>query len=410
MAAGGREAWVSLLRFVAGDGANAQATFIQAIGLVIFASLLSLLARSVARDWFTDFAKGFVYIAAAVISLRVGFALGPVFGRPFFATYFLAEYLFLFHLMRGAAGLSGRRIRRSGLPLLPLALGAAVVLAYTPGFSAAFVVQAGLLAAGFFTTLAFAMKARPEGQSAIGVRLLRTALLVLGIGFAQYVPVVGAAVARGEHLPPAYANFMPVFDLLFETFLACAIVVTGMESVQQRLSDSNRGLEEARDRLAALARTDPLTDLLNRHAFAAVLESDAARSTAGSLAVVDLDGLKAVNDTYGHVAGDLAIRAYARALRDRLRADDLIFRWGGDEFLAILFGLEPEETARRFESLGGVDVPIESGGACVTVRVRGSVGIAAFAGLAELKSAAEEADRRMYEAKRGRARESESAG
>ena len=69
------------------------------------------------------------------------------------------------------------------------------------------------------------------------------------------------------------------------------------------------------------------------------LDAPPAQAAFGSLAVIDLDGLKAINDTHGHHVGDQAIRAFARALRARLRADDLIFRWGGDEFLAVMFGL-----------------------------------------------------------------------
>jgi diguanylate cyclase (GGDEF)-like protein len=93
-------------------------------------------------------------------------------------------------------------------------------------------------------------------------------------------------------------------------------------------------------RLRAAALTDPLTGMLNRRAF----EQDLARARAHfdrlgepfAVAMIDLVGLKAINDTHGHIAGDAALRLMAEAIRTGTRADDRGYRVGGDEFALIL--------------------------------------------------------------------------
>lgn len=93
-------------------------------------------------------------------------------------------------------------------------------------------------------------------------------------------------------------------------------------------------------RLRAAALTDPLTGMLNRRAF----EQDLARARAHfdrlgepfAVAMIDLVGLKTINDTHGHIAGDAALRLMAEAIRTGTRADDRGYRVGGDEFALIL--------------------------------------------------------------------------
>jgi diguanylate cyclase (GGDEF)-like protein len=93
------------------------------------------------------------------------------------------------------------------------------------------------------------------------------------------------------------------------------------------------------DRLARLARTDALTGLLNRRAFEERLAEEWERAVRYggrlSLLLIDLDGLKAVNDRAGHRQGDLALRAVADGLRQDCRAVDVAARWGGDEFAVL---------------------------------------------------------------------------
>jgi diguanylate cyclase (GGDEF)-like protein len=91
------------------------------------------------------------------------------------------------------------------------------------------------------------------------------------------------------------------------------------------------------DSLVRLAAEDPLTGLLNRRAMEERLEQELQRTARYgeplSVLLMDVDGLKQINDAQGHAGGDRALRAVAKAMREQSRAIDLAGRWGGDEFL-----------------------------------------------------------------------------
>lgn len=93
------------------------------------------------------------------------------------------------------------------------------------------------------------------------------------------------------------------------------------------------------ERLANLSKTDPLTGLYNRRGLAQQMASELARSRRYrqplAVVLIDLDGLKRINDRDGHTAGDAALRQIAAAIRAEQREGDIGARWGGDEF-AIL--------------------------------------------------------------------------
>ena len=102
----------------------------------------------------------------------------------------------------------------------------------------------------------------------------------------------------------------------------------------------------ANSRLAQAATTDPLTGLLNRHGIeqaGRVLVSAARQAGQPAFVVfLDVNGLKQVNDRWGHEAGDHALRVTAHAAREAMGPGDLLGRWGGDEFIAVGMGQAPE--------------------------------------------------------------------
>ena len=118
-----------------------------------------------------------------------------------------------------------------------------------------------------------------------------------------------------------------------------------IEQVKSALTE----LDQAARRLEADAARDPLTGILNRRTCAARLEGDLARSRRGdvafSVAIFDLDDLKAINDAHGHAAGDAALRRLAQVLQGFVREGDWVARWGGDEFLLGLWGADAEAAA-----------------------------------------------------------------
>jgi diguanylate cyclase (GGDEF)-like protein len=145
---------------------------------------------------------------------------------------------------------------------------------------------------------------------------------------------------------------------------------------------------------------DPLTEALNRHAFHSLLRRPEAGHTdavtSGSVAVLDIDNLKPINDTFGHTVGDKAIRAVARAMRSLVRADDMLFRWGGDEFLVLMFKLPQPEASRRIEKLNKILAENSERWIGLPVNVTVSFGVTGFTSLTDLGQAIEQADKAMY--------------
>ncbi|MCK6551622.1 GGDEF domain-containing protein [Myxococcota bacterium] len=118
--------------------------------------------------------------------------------------------------------------------------------------------------------------------------------------------------------------------------LTAAAMLLCIEELKRRVVE----LEAENHRLREQSEHDPLTGLLNRRGFDGVLDRAILhrRRYGGALAVlyVDLDGMKALNDTYGHAAGDDGLAAVGAVLRATLRGTDFAARLGGDEFAVVL--------------------------------------------------------------------------
>ena len=162
--------------------------------------------------------------------------------------------------------------------------------------------------------------------------------------------------------------------------------------------------------LEGLSGTDPLTGLPNRREGEERLGEDLARAKRGgaflTVAVVDLDAFKAINDTHGHHAGDVCLRHVARVIRRNVREGDWLARWGGDEFVLSLWDASvfasPEALLRRISrSLKKSPVRLPGGEELV---LSVSVGAHRYAGEDDIRELLAKADAAMYEAKReGRA-------
>lgn len=155
-------------------------------------------------------------------------------------------------------------------------------------------------------------------------------------------------------------------------------------------------------RLTQAASTDPLTGLANRRSFEEKLRAllDQPGGRPGCLALFDLDHFKAVNDGYGHVAGDAVIIAFADLARSIAGGQDLVARLGGEEFGIILAGLGEKEAATLCDHLrrtvAETPVPIPSG---ETVRVTVSAGLVDLRNAGDASSAFRAADAALYRAK-----------
>ncbi|MDQ2077718.1 sensor domain-containing diguanylate cyclase [Marinimicrobium sp. ABcell2] len=162
-------------------------------------------------------------------------------------------------------------------------------------------------------------------------------------------------------------------------------------------------LEQTRRRLAALASTDELTGLTNRRVFNQHLDQALALGRRGapvaSLLMADLDHFKRINDSLGHHVGDEVLRTFARICRDVFRTTDVVGRWGGEEFVALLPDTSVNQAYSVAERLHKrlAQVPVHCGEARVEVSV--SVGIVALDPDASADANFQRLDAAMYEAK-----------
>lgn len=186
--------------------------------------------------------------------------------------------------------------------------------------------------------------------------------------------------------------------------------LTAAAEAQGRISEQEAEIE----RLRTLSVTDEATGLLNRRGFFDALERALERGhrygETGALLVIDLDGFKAVNDTYGHAAGDHVLSSVARVLKGCVRTVDDVARIGGDEFAVLLNQTSPEhaeERAALIETyLNGLIAPWQG----KNILVRASVGCQCFDANSNIEDVFSLADSDMYSRKAGGKRPNDLPG
>lgn len=179
-----------------------------------------------------------------------------------------------------------------------------------------------------------------------------------------------------------------------------------LEQLSLEAELENSRLERERSSFALEAVTDPLTGLANRRRFDEFLEfqirTAAATRTSVALLMVDIDFFKKINDTYGHQAGDSVLKALAATLKTTIRTDDLVARFGGEEF-AVVLPSTPLRGAgvlgkRVREAIDAALMPIDDGR---EIHVTVSIGVAALAPRGNLDPSIliKAADQALYDAK-----------
>ncbi|MFZ5809568.1 MAG: histidine kinase N-terminal 7TM domain-containing protein [Chloroflexota bacterium] len=174
-----------------------------------------------------------------------------------------------------------------------------------------------------------------------------------------------------------------------------------MSVAKEAAEFANARLVEALSRLEQMAITDKLTGAFNRHKFEEILTLEIPRSRRTGrpfgLLMMDLDHLKEINDRFGHEVGDQVLQEFIQLIQANIRAGDVAFRWGGDEFIILAPEINLEQGAILGEKLRQLVADrVFAEGARTTI----SVGVAAFHSTDTLDSLVKRADDALYSAKR----------
>jgi len=253
--------------------------------------------------------------------------------------------------------------------------------------------------------------------------VLAVALLVvlffhrwLGAGTKGYLVIVGgilflmvpqaASLYKGLMVDEWPRSEVIQYDVLVNV-MGYLTVCLGIRWWLRELRRRRSEMEVTQAALRQAAATDALTELLNRRWMEPFLKRELARarrqSTPVGFVMIDLDNFKHINDARGHQVGDQVLCHVAKTLATRLRGSDLLIRYGGDEFLAVLPETGAEDAAALAESIRDLlsaEPALVDGGA---VPLQASFGVAVVAPPESLsaREVIHRADEALYQAKRG---------
>lgn len=220
------------------------------------------------------------------------------------------------------------------------------------------------------------------------------------------VLVFGLAMYSGARShPDTYdARVQAAYFVSLVLFVCGLTAVSGrVAAMRQRLRAQRTELAQAIDRISLLATRDELTGLLNRRAMTELLGNERQRSDraghAWSVAILDIDHFKRINDKHGHAAGDEALRVVARVCTSMMRSSDAVARWGGEEFVLLFRDVAPSQAVAAAERIRASVATSPVGFANTTFGLTASIGVATWRAGDDIAQTLSRADRALYAAK-----------
>ena len=277
------------------------------------------------------------------------------------------------------------------------ALLVSLLFALAAGSPVALTIFVGVLFGAAYVVLAMVASQLGSGMRSAGLRLVVIGFSLGAIAFfIRALPVLQMPDFLGGVQAPEKLMVLG----LFLSFMVIILTSVGFLVLQK-----DRAEEEA----TKLAVTDPLTGTFNRRTFLDLAEKEIARSrrSQAPLAMVmfDLDLFKSVNDRHGHLAGDYVLKRFVEVARMCLRQEDLLVRYGGEEFCLLLPETDTDDAAALAERIRGATeyslFVFNDGKTEKTISVTVSGGVAKLDMGEEIDSLVARADEALYAAKAG---------
>jgi diguanylate cyclase (GGDEF)-like protein len=373
---------------------------VQIAGVALITLLTLFLRRSINVPALKFWTNAWLFQCFALFCLRLAFSYDD-HSLQLLGCYFLAQYVFGYLLILGCRSLSDKNKQSNlsealVLPFIPIAFGLPLLI---EELSLMINIHA-LIVAGLFAAAMISLWRTK--LNTFGWKVMLTALGLLVLDFSHYF---------GGHLLRAYqvvefdpVEYNSVIDLVLQMLLGFGMVIVLLELVLNDAKLANEKLRQAHERLEELAHIDPLTTALNRHAFHGYLKRNGneGKELRGCVGFFDVDNLKEINDRFGHAAGDSAIRHVVRAIRELIRGEDLIFRWGGDEFFVLMIGISAEAANTRMQKIDELLSNVEIEGIPYQFTISVSHAFENFSSLADIQETIQRADAGMYRVKQSR--------
>ena len=370
---------------------------IQLAGVCLITLLTLFLRRSLKVVALKHWTNAWLCLSFALFCLRLAFSYQE-YSIQLFSFYFFTEYLFGFLIVAGcrSLGKNGDLPFRQEVLILPFIIVAFALPFVAEDFNLVFNLHSLILSAFFMVAFIELWRTRIK---TFGWNVMLIALGLLVLNFFQYFVVFTAR--QYIHFPEELLAYTSVVDLVLQTLLGFGMVIVLLEIVLSDVKIANEKLKKAHEKLEELAHIDPLTTALNRHAFHGYLKRRGGEggTVSGTVGFFDIDNLKAINDLYGHAVGDIAIRAVVRAIREIIRGEDLVFRWGGDEFFVLMVGLDAATATTRLARMEQLLSKVRIEGVYQPLSIGVSHAFEDFDDLSKLEATIEAADAKMYRQK-----------
>jgi diguanylate cyclase (GGDEF)-like protein len=223
-----------------------------------------------------------------------------------------------------------------------------------------------------------------------------------------FIALTGYAVVIAQLLINHPDKINPRAELVYWVMLAAVLfwfsaIGSYINNIRKRLAKANIELSQANERIRQVAVHDDLTGAYNRRQMLKILDREKALADRGepsfSMCIFDLDDFKRVNDTFGHLAGDMVLKTLIGAIMANLRKQDYVARYGGEEFLTILAYPDIDDALICAERLRNLASSLNYPGLPEDFRVTISIGVTSYLPIESIDAVIARADTALYRAK-----------
>jgi diguanylate cyclase (GGDEF)-like protein len=374
-------------------------TFVQTVGAGLLALIFLYLSRGKGNRVLNAAGWGWLFLFLSLVSMLVAFEWTFPFSN---GPYMYFKILYFVCLIVAADRMDQETSLAKPLrAAIFLGLFAAFgIVVFTGNGSLFYAVHMGLGAVAWLIITVFVFRSRTGGlgKQFSGFLAILTTLIQMA-----YVVFFAISASNADQSIP-FLRYTGFYDLFLQMLFGIGLIIWAMEDTERRLTTVHARAVDDTQRSRRRAQIDPLTDAYNRFFLDEIRPTLAREPSGGSIVLIDVDGLKTINDKEGHEEGDKAIWTVAAAVKKLIRGDDYLIRWGGDEFLVVLPGMDQEVAKKRFYMLPSkIEEVRQSQRTAVRAYKKflaASVGVTPFSTRVPFDVAIETADRVMYERKR----------